>query len=101
MGFLAYLLLGGLVGWAANHYFVGVSPRSAPLRRLKQPKSILLWTMGYGVLGAAAASYGGQILGLFSSGQMLEWGSAILGAVIFSQGFISIKKLKRMQSKDT
>jgi len=35
-------------------------------------------------LGAILASYGGQMIGLFTSGQMLEWASAVLGAFVFS-----------------
>lgn len=74
MGFLAYLLVGGTVGWAAGHYFPGFSPSNKGSARAKRPKSIFLWTIGLGALGALATSYGGQMIGLFTSGQMLEWG---------------------------
>ena len=92
MGFLAYLLLGGAVGWATGHYFPGFSPRNKSSGRVKQTKSMLLWTITLGVLGAASASYGGQILGIFTAGQMLEWVSAILGAFLLSNVFFLFKK---------
>ena len=91
MGFLAYLLVGGIVGWAAGRYFPGFSPKSKTLGRVKQHKSILLWTIGLGVLGAATASYGGQMMGLFTSGQMQEWGSAIIGSFLLVSLYFLLK----------
>lgn len=92
MGFLAYLLLGGVVGWAVGHYFPRFSPRNKSSGRLKRSKSVHLWTISLGVLGAATASYSGQMIGLFTSGQMLEWGSAILGAFILSQIYLLLRR---------
>ena len=92
MGFLAYLLVGGAVGWAASHYFPGFSPSNKGSARAKRPKSVFLWTIGLGALGALATSYGGQMIGLFTSGQMLEWGSAILGAFILSQIYLLLRR---------
>jgi uncharacterized membrane protein YeaQ/YmgE (transglycosylase-associated protein family) len=82
MGFLAYLLLGSLMGWVAAHYFPGFSPRNKGTKRAKQTKATYLWSMFFGILGAAFASYCGQLADLFSSGQVLEWAFALLGSFI-------------------
>ena len=87
MGFLAYLLVGGIVGAAASYYFPGFSPRNKAKSSRKREKWAYLWSILLGVLGAILASYGGQIIGLFTSGQMLEWGSAVLGAFIVSASY--------------
>ena len=88
MGFLAYLLLGGLMGWAAAHYFPGFSPRNKGAKRARRSKATYLWSMFLGILGAAFACYGGQAVGLFTAGQMLEWGSAILGGFLLPQAYL-------------
>ena len=85
MEFLAYLLLGSLMGWAAAHYFPGFSPRNKGTKRGKRTKATYLWSMFFGILGTAFASYGGQAAGLFTAGQMLEWGSAIVGGFLLPQ----------------
>jgi hypothetical protein len=90
MGFLAYLLLGGLMGWAAAHYFPGFSPRSKGAKRAKRTKATYLWSMAFGILGTAFASYGGQATGLFTAGQILEWSSAIVGGFLFSTIYLLI-----------
>jgi uncharacterized membrane protein YeaQ/YmgE (transglycosylase-associated protein family) len=93
MGFLAYLLVGGTVGWAAGHYFPRFSPSNKGSARAKRPKSaVFLWTIGLGALGALATGYGGQMIGLFTSGQMLEWGSAILGAFSLSKIYLLLRR---------
>ena len=88
MGFLAYLLLGSLMSWAAAHYFPGFSPRNKGTKRGKRTKATYLWSMFFGILGAAFASYGGQAAGLFTAGQMLEWGSAIVGGFLLPQVYL-------------
>ena len=88
MGFLAYLLLGSLMGWAAAHFFPGFSPRNKGTKRDKRTKASYLWSMFFGILGTAFASYGGQAAGLFTAGQMLEWGSAIVGGFLLPQGYL-------------
>ena len=88
MGFLAYLLLGSLMGWAAAHYFPGFSPRNTSGKLVKRKKAIYLWSMVLGVLGATAASVGGQAIGLFTAGQMIEWGSAIVGGFLLPQVYL-------------
>jgi uncharacterized membrane protein YeaQ/YmgE (transglycosylase-associated protein family) len=94
MGFLAYLLLGGLVGWAAGHYFPGFTPSSKPSERVKQRKLIFPWTVCLGMLGAVTASYMGQILGFFTSGKMLEWGSAVIGSFVLPNFYLLVKRYK-------
>ena len=88
MGFLAYLLLGSLMGWAAAHYFPGFSPRNKGAKRAKRTKATYLWSMAFGILGTAFASFGGQAAGLFTAGQMLEWGSAIAGGFLLPQVYL-------------
>ncbi len=93
MGFLAYLLLGSLMGWAAAHYFPGFSPRSKGAKRAKRTKVTYLWSMAFGILGAAFVSYGGQAAGLFIAGQMLDWGSALVGGFLMSSFYLLAQKI--------
>ena len=92
MGFLAYLLLGSLMGWAAAHYFPGFSPRNKGTKRGKRTKATYLWSMFFGILGTAFASFGGQAAGLFTAGQMLEWGSAIVGGFLLPLAFLLLRR---------
>jgi len=91
MGFLAYFVIGGLVGWAAAYYFLGFSPRNKALKKQKRTKSTYFLSVILGVIGAIAASFGGQMTGLFTSGQMMEWGSAVLGAFLLNLLFLVLK----------
>jgi hypothetical protein len=92
MGFLAYLLLGSLMGWAAAHYFPGFSPRNKGIKRGKRTKATYPWSMFFGILGTAFASYGGQAAGLFTPGQMLQWGSAIVGGFLLPLAFLLLRR---------
>ena len=92
MGFLAYLLVGGIVGAATSHYFPGFSLRNKTKASSKRAKQAYLWGILLGILGAMLASFGGQIIGLFTSGQMLEWASAVLGAFLINHVFFLLKK---------
>ncbi|QWD76236.1 hypothetical protein ICV32_00720 [Polynucleobacter sp. MWH-UH24A] len=85
---MAYLLLGSLMGWAAAHYFPGFSPRNKGAKRARRSKATYLWSMFFGILGAVFASYGGQAAGLFTAGQMLEWGSAIVWGFLLPQVYL-------------
>ena len=73
------------MGWAAAHYFPGFSPRN---KGAKRTKGTYLWSVFFGILGTAFASYGGQAAGLFTAGQMLEWGSAIVGGFLLPQAYL-------------
>jgi uncharacterized membrane protein YeaQ/YmgE (transglycosylase-associated protein family) len=84
MGFWAYLLVGGIVGVAASYYFPGFSPRNKTKSSPKRGKWVYFWSPLLGILGATLASFVGQLTGLFTPGQMLEWGAAVLGAFILS-----------------
>jgi uncharacterized membrane protein YeaQ/YmgE (transglycosylase-associated protein family) len=70
MGVLAFLLIGSAVGWSAYYFKPGRRPQKTGLLGLCS-----LFLVGF--LGAAAGSYGGQALGLFQSGQIAEWLTAI------------------------
>ena len=91
MGFLAYFVIGGLVGWAAAYYFPGFSPRNKALKKQKRTKTTYLLSVILGTIGAIAASFGGQMTSLLTSGQMMEWGSAVLGAFLLNLLFLALK----------
>ena len=92
MGFLAYLLVGGMVGAATSHYFPGFSLKNKTKSNSKGAKQAYFWGSLLGILGAILASFGGQMIGLFTSGQMLEWASAVLGAFLINHVFFLLKK---------
>ena len=73
MGFLAFLVIGGLTGVLALVFYLG--------KRQSKPKmKKFLMAVLLGSIAALASSYIGQFAGLFQSGQMLEWLSAIVAA---------------------
>lgn len=73
MGFLAFLLIGGVVAWSASRFYPG--------RAWRKPTFTQFLTLVLsGLLAAGLASYAGQAMGLFQSGQMAEWFSAIVAA---------------------
>ena len=69
MGFLAFLVIGGLTGVFTLVFYPG--------KRKSKPKKFLMAAL-IGFVAALTSSYGGQYLGLFQSGQILEWLSAIV-----------------------
>jgi len=75
MGFLAFLVIGGLIGVFALVFYPG-KRQSKP----KMKKFLLAALIGF--TAALASSYVGQFAGLFQSGQMLEWLSAIVAACL-------------------
>jgi uncharacterized membrane protein YeaQ/YmgE (transglycosylase-associated protein family) len=75
MGFLAFLVIGGLSGAFAWVFY----PRAKIAKR--QLKKILV-AIVIGFIAALTSSYAGQFLGLFQSGQILEWLSAIVASSI-------------------
>lgn len=70
MGFLAFLVIGGLTGVFALVFY----PRE---RRSKPQAKKFLMAALIGFFAALASSYVGQFADLFQSGQILEWLSAI------------------------
>ena len=75
MGFLAFLVIGGLTGVLALVFYPG--------KRQSKPKmKKFLIAVLIGSIAALASSYIGQFVGLFQSGQMLEWLSAVVAACI-------------------
>ncbi len=75
MSFLAFLVFGGFVGFLAS---------SLHPKKSSKKESLLSRTLVPVILGAissAIASVLGQTLGLFKSGQVLEWLSAMLFAI--------------------
>jgi uncharacterized membrane protein YeaQ/YmgE (transglycosylase-associated protein family) len=69
MGFLAFLVIGGISGVSAWIFYPGTS------NGLRLGKIVMAFLLGF--LAAATSSYLGQYWGLFQSGQILEWASAI------------------------
>jgi uncharacterized membrane protein YeaQ/YmgE (transglycosylase-associated protein family) len=66
MGFLAFLVIGGLTGVFALVFYPG--------KRQSKPKiQKYLMAVLVGSIAALASSYIGQFVGLFQAGQMLEW----------------------------
>ena len=75
MGFLAFLVIGGLTGVFALVFYPG--------KRQSKPKiQKFLMAVLVGSIAALASSYIGQFAGLFQSGQMLEWLSAIVASCL-------------------
>ena len=75
MGFLAFLVIGGLTGVFALAFY----PRE---RKAKPKVKKFLIAALIGLLSALASSYVGQFAGLFQSGQVLEWLSAIAASCL-------------------
>ena len=75
MGFLAFLVIGGLTGVFALVFYPG--------KRQSKPwaKKFLMAVLASSV-AALASSYAGQFTGVFQSGQMLEWLSAIAASCL-------------------
>ena len=75
MGFLAFLVIGGLTGVFALVFYPGKRQSKAKIQKF-------LMAVLVGSIAALASSYIGQFAGLFQSGQMLEWLSAIAAACL-------------------
>ena len=84
MGFLAFLVIGGISGASAWIFYPGQSNRSSPGR--------LLLAAFLGFIAAFVSSIVGQFLGFFQSGQMLEWLSAIFAACLVGCIFTALVK---------
>ena len=85
MGFLAFLVIGGLTGVFALAFY----PRE---RKAKPKAKKFLVAALIGFITALASSYIGQFAGFFQSGQMLEWLSAIFAACLVGCIFTALAK---------
>ena len=72
MGFLAFLVIGGVSGVSAWIFY----PRAS--NWLRPGRILIAFLLGF--TAAAASSYLGQYWELFQSGQIAEWASAIFAA---------------------
>ena len=85
MGFLAFLVIGGLTGIFALLFYPG--------KRQSKPKiQKFLISVMVGSIAALAGSYMGQFAGLFQSGQMLEWLSSIAASCLAGVLYASTDK---------
>ena len=84
MGFLAFLLIGGISGASTWIFYPGNA------RRLKPGKLSIATFLGF--MAAFISSYAGQYAGVFQSGQMLEWLSAIFAACLAGWIYTSLFK---------
>ena len=72
MGFLAFLVIGGVSGAGAWGFY--------PNRSRQNTSQKLLMAASLGFLAALGASYLGQFAQFFQAGQMLEWLCTIVAA---------------------
>jgi len=84
MGFLAFLAIGGISGVSAWIFYPGTSYGVRPGR------IVIAFLLGF--LAAAASSLLGQYWGLFQSGQILEWASAIFTSCAIGCVFTALAK---------
>ena len=84
MGFLAFMLIGGMTGASTWIFYPG---RFGGVRPGKLLAAALV-----GILAALASSYIGQLMDFFQSGQMLEWLTAILAACLAGIVFTALAK---------
>lgn len=85
MGFLAFLVIGGVSGAFAWVFYPGAKTAKSSATKLLIP--ILI-----GSVAALASSYAGQFTGFFQSGQMLEWLSAILTSCVAGCFYAALAK---------
>ena len=84
MGFLAFLVIGGISGASAWIFYPG------PSSGLKPGKILVAFLLGF--VAAASSSYLGQYWGFFQSGQMMEWVSAIFASCALGCLFTALAK---------
>jgi len=84
MGFLAFVVIGGISGASAWIFYPGASYGFRPL------KIFAAFLLGF--IAAAASSYLGQYWGFFQSGQILEWASAIFASCAVGCVFTALVK---------
>jgi uncharacterized membrane protein YeaQ/YmgE (transglycosylase-associated protein family) len=84
MGFLAFLVIGGISGVSAWIFYPGTS------YGLRSSRILIAFLLGF--LAAAISSYLGQYWGLFQSGQILEWACAIFASCAAGCVFTALAK---------
>ena len=82
MSILAFLIFGSVLGVLSAYFY--------PKKRPKKSQFLLYALLG--VLISAFSSFFGQTLGVFKSGQMLEWISAILATMLIVAIFRAFNK---------
>ena len=82
MSFLAFLIFGGFVGLISAYLY--------SKNRLKLKDLLLYWAAG--VVISFLTSFFGQTLGLFSSGQILEWLGAIVVTILLVASLRALAK---------
>jgi hypothetical protein len=85
MGFLAFLMVGGITGACAWTFYPGARSRQKSVLKL-------LTATFMGFLAAFGASYLGQYTNFFQSGQMLEWFSAITASSLAGGIYAALSK---------
>ncbi|QWD67304.1 hypothetical protein ICW03_00755 [Polynucleobacter sp. MWH-Aus1W21] len=84
MGFLAFLVIGGISGVSAWIFY------PVPSKGYKPRKMLVAFLLGF--LAAACSSFLGQYLGFFQSGQILEWAIAIFASCALACVFTALAK---------
>ncbi|WP_255539437.1 hypothetical protein [Polynucleobacter sp. JS-Safj-400b-B2] len=84
MGFLAFLVIGGISGASAWIFYPGTSSG------LRSGRILIAFLLGF--IAAAISSYLGQYWDLFQSGQILEWASAIFASCAVGCVFTALAK---------
>lgn len=89
MGFLAFLLLGGAVGWSAWYFYPArKTPSRQGLGRIKG----MVGAICAGFVGAWAGSFLALLGALVKPGQMLEWLVAIVAAWLAAAIYVAFTR---------
>lgn len=84
MGFLAFLVIGGISGASAWIFYPRASNGARTLK--------ILTAFLFGFIAATSSSYLGQYWGFFQAGQILEWASAIFASCAAGCVFAALAK---------
>lgn len=89
MGFLAFLLLGGAVGWSAWYFYPArKTPSRLGLGRIKG----MVGAICAGFVGAWGGSFLALLGALVKPGQMLEWLVAIVAAWLAAAIYVAFTR---------
>jgi len=89
MGFLAFLLLGGAVGWSAWYFYPA---RKTPLRQGLGRIKGMVGAICAGFVGAWGGSFLALLGALVKPGQMLEWLVAIVAAWLAAAIYVAFTR---------